>query len=196
MPKQKKGSRGGRTARSGTAARQPSRTTATRTNATRSSRQQQRQQLELAREADDTSRTIEHDTAISSLQLGHFLELVRMEVRQEMQSHQGHLDESGSRSGDAPLPTSSQSSQVAAAQPPSPLIAAAFRPPASNPPASNPPASNPPASNQPQGSVNTCMHELGYILLQRACTRLMRCACMHAGRCPGLPALPRGQGHT
>jgi len=59
-----------------------------------------------------------------------------------MQSHQGHFDANGSRSGDAPLPTPSQSSQVAAAQPPLPLIAAAFQSP---------------ASNQQHGSVNTSM---------------------------------------
>ena len=39
----------------------------------------------------DSQPTIADDTTLSSLQLGQFLELVRAEVREEMQSHQGQL---------------------------------------------------------------------------------------------------------
>ena len=41
--------------------------------------------------AADSQPTIADDTTLLSLQLGQFLELVRAEVREEMQSHQGQL---------------------------------------------------------------------------------------------------------
>ena len=78
MPKQRRRGRGGRATCVGRATR----ATRSRTS-TRASVDDQ--------PAADSQPTIADDTTLSSLQLGQFLELVRAEVREEMQSHQGQL---------------------------------------------------------------------------------------------------------
>ena len=77
MPKQRRRGRGGRATCVGRATRAKRGRTSTRASVD-------------DQPAADSQPTIADDTTLSSLQLGQFLKLVRAEVREEMQSHQGH----------------------------------------------------------------------------------------------------------